>query len=101
MKRYVIERNIPGVGTGAVDLTQAAKTSNAAIEKVGGVVWELSYVTGDKTFCIYLADDEAAIMRHSEESGFPANRITEVTEIISPETAKGVSFGAPTVAAHS
>ena len=67
MKRFVIERNIPGIGRpGVVDLQGAAKTSNAAIAKVGGVKWEMSYVTGDKTFCIYLADSEKAIKRHAK-----------------------------------
>ncbi len=99
MKRYVIERDIPAIGkASAGDLEGAATTSNAAIAKVGGVKWELSYVTGDKTFCIYLADDEAAIRRHAEESGFPANVITEVTNIISPETVNGVLFGDPKAA---
>jgi len=102
MRRFVIERNIPGIGIpGTVDLQAAAQTSNAAIKKIGNLKWELSYVTGDKTFCIYLAKDEATILAHAKESGFPANVITEVTTIISPETASGVSFGEPTAAVHS
>ena len=99
MKRYVIERDIPGIGLSSdKDLEGAATTSNAAIAKVGGVKWELSYVTGDKTFCIYLADSEKAIKAHAKKSGFPANTITEVTTIIGPETASGVFFGDPKAA---
>ena len=49
--------------------------------------WEHSYVAADKTFCIYLAEDEDAVRAHSELSGFPANKITLVTTIIDPTTA--------------
>ncbi len=46
-----------------------------------------SYVAQDKTFCIYLAEDEAAIHEHSRLSGFPATKITEITGMIDPTTA--------------
>ncbi len=89
MKRYMIERDISQVGamTGE-ELCGAAKTSNEALAALAPKVqWQHSYVTGDKTFCIYLAEDEDAIRAHSDLSGFPANRITEVTGIIDPTTA--------------
>jgi hypothetical protein len=50
------------------------------------VQWELSYVAGDKTFCIYLAEDEGKIHEHAAKSGFPASRVTEVGKIIDPTT---------------
>ena len=66
----------------------AAATSNAALAQLAPKVqWEHSYVAGDKTFCIYLAENEDAIHRHAEISGFPANRITPVQAIIDPTTA--------------
>ncbi|MCG7520824.1 DUF4242 domain-containing protein [Ruegeria sp. Ofav3-42] len=88
MKRYVIERDLPGIGgmTGE-ELGGASVKSNEALAQIPGVQWEHSYVTGDKTFCIYLAEDEDAILKHAELSGFPANTITEVTTIIDPTTA--------------
>jgi uncharacterized protein DUF4242 len=91
MKRYVIEREIPGVGamTGA-HLKAAAVTSCDALAKLyGKVQWDHSYVAGDKTFCIYLADGEASIREHARLSGFPASKITEVRTIIDPMTAFG------------
>ncbi len=90
MKRYVIERDIPGVGKMSdVELGGAAKTSNAALAELAPKVqWQHSYVTVEKTFCIYLAVDEAAIHKHAELSGFPASVITEVTGIIDPTTAR-------------
>jgi Protein of unknown function (DUF4242) len=88
MKRYLIERDIPGIGgMSIVELCGAARASNRAIEQVGGVQWLHSYVGGDKTFCIYLAEDEAAIHKHAELSGIPVTRITEVPQIIDPLTA--------------
>ena len=88
MKKYMIEREIPGVGafTGE-QLKGAAATSNAALAKLSGVQWQESYVTGDKTFCVYLAESEDAIREHSRLSGFPANRITEIASVIDPTTA--------------
>jgi hypothetical protein len=88
MKKYVIERNIPGVDKlNAEQLKGAAQTSNAALAKLDGVQWVESYVAEDKTFCVYLAKDEEVIRKHAELSGFPANKITEVKGTISPVTA--------------
>jgi hypothetical protein len=89
MRRFVIEREIPQVG--ALDRAQmqaAAAKSNEALAKLSpDIQWEHSYVVGDKTFCIYMAKDEAMIRKHAEMSGFPANRITEVRQVIDPMTA--------------
>lgn len=89
MKRYVIERDIPGVGAlDGAQLKDASATSNAALAQLGGKVqWVQSYVVDDKTFCIYLADDEAQVQRHAELSGFPASKVSEVRSVIEPMTA--------------
>ena len=89
MHRYVIERDIPSVGSFDRDqLRDASKTSNTALSELSPrVQWEHSYVANNKTFCIYLAEDEAAIHEHAKLSGFPANRITPVSSIIDPTTA--------------
>jgi hypothetical protein len=89
MRKYIIERDIPKVGTFEREqLREAAKTSNAALAKLGpDVQWVQSYVAADKTFCVYLAKDEAIIRRHAEVSGFLATRITEVKRMIDPTTA--------------
>lgn len=88
MKRYLIERDIPKVGSlNPGQLCDAAATSNAALAQLGpDIQWVHSYVTADKTFCIYLAKDEAVIRRHAELSGFPANKITEISTVIDPST---------------
>ncbi len=89
MRKYVIERDIPKVGTFEREqLREAATTSNAALAKLGpDIQWVESYVADDKTFCLYLAKDEAIIRRHAEVSGFPATKITEVKRTIDPTTA--------------
>lgn len=88
MKKYIIERDVPGIGQMNPDeLCGAAQTSNAALAKLAPrVQWQHSYVTGDKTFCVYLAEDEAAVHEHATLSGFPATVITEVSSVIDPTT---------------
>lgn len=88
MKKYFIERAIPGVGgMSAEELCGAARTSNEALARLSPrVQWQHSYVADDKTFCVYLAEDETAIREHAEISGFPANTITEIATVIDPTT---------------
>lgn len=89
LKRFLIEREIAGIGgMSIVELCGAARASNQAIERIGGAIhWQHSYVAGDKTFCIYLAESEKVIRTHAELSGFPVNAITEIAQIIDPTTA--------------
>lgn len=91
MKKYVIERDIPGVGQmSRSDLGGAARQSNGALAQLAPKVqWQQSYVAKDKTFCIYLAESEDAIREHARLSGFPANKITEIATVIDPTTANG------------
>ena len=88
MKRYIIEREIAGIGAfDAAHLCHAAQTSNEAIEKLAPhVQWQHTYVAADRTFCIYLAEDTEGVREHARLSGFPANRIFEVGTIIDPTT---------------
>jgi len=87
LKKYLIERNIDGVGgMSPADLGSAAKTSNDALSKLDGVTWQMSFVADNKTFCIYFAESEDVIRKHAELSGFPANKITEIKTVIDPST---------------
>ena len=89
LKRYVIQREVPGIGAmNDTELGGAAKQSNAALAELAPrVQWEHSYVADGQTFCIYLAEDMDAIRKHAEISGFPANVITEIKTVIDPTTA--------------
>ena len=91
MRRFIIERDIPQIGTAERDaLRAAAEKSNSVLAQLApDIQWVESYVAADKTFCVYLARDEAVIRKHSEMSGFPASKITEVSKTIDPTTARG------------
>jgi hypothetical protein len=91
LKRFIIERDIKNIGAMTPpELRGAAEVSNAALAKLAPKVqWEHSYVAKDKTFCVYLAEDEKSIREHAQLSGFPANTITEVPRVIDPTTARG------------
>jgi hypothetical protein len=80
LRRFVIERDIPKVGTFEREqLRGAAAKSNEVLHQLGpDIQWVESYVADNKTFCVYLAKDEAIIRKHAEISGFPATKITEV-----------------------
>jgi hypothetical protein len=89
MKKYIIERDISGIGgKGFTELREAAQASNKVLAELGpDIQWQESYVAGDKTFCVYLARDEAIIREHARLSGFPASVITEIQRMIDPTTA--------------
>ena len=88
LRRFIIERDIPAVGTlDRQQLAEAAGKSNAVLRQLGPEIqWQESYVAEGKTFCVYLARDEAIIHRHAELSGFPASKITEIRRTIDPTT---------------
>lgn len=90
MNKYVIERNIPQVGSfDHAQLREAARVSNGALEQLDGKVqWIHSLVAADKTFCFYMAENEELVRRHAELSGFPANVITRIETTIDGSTAR-------------
>ena len=90
LRRFIIERDIPKVGTFEREqLRQAAAKSNEVLNQLGSdIQWIESFVASDKTFCVYLATDEAVIRKHADISGFPATKITEVSKMIDPTTEK-------------
>ena len=89
MPQFVIEREMPGVGRlGASDLQGASQTSCSVLRDLGPEIqWVHSYVTDDKIYCIYRAPSEDLIRSHAEQSGFPANNISQVRSVIDPTTA--------------
>ena len=91
MKRYVIERDMPGrrQARTARSSRMPPRPPTARLTKLAGKVqWVQSYVVDDKTFCVYLAENEAAVQEHARLSGFPANKVSEVRNIIDPMTAQ-------------
>jgi Protein of unknown function (DUF4242) len=88
MPKYVIERDLPGLGTMSSDeLAATSATSNDVLAAMAPhVQWMQSYVTDDKMYCIYVADDAAAVREHARRGGFPANEVNEVVTVIDPTT---------------
>lgn len=89
MKKYMIEREIPKIGTLERErLQEGAAKSNQVLRQLGpDIQWLESFVTADKMYCMYLATNESLIFRHAELSGFPATRVTEIGRVIDPTTA--------------
>ena len=90
MPRYVIERELPGAGKMSVaDLKAIARKSCSVLSAMGPQIqWLESYVTPDKIYCVYIASSEAQVRDHATRGGFPANRVSEVKQIIDPTTAE-------------
>ena len=88
MRKFIIEREIPAIGSADRErLREAAAKSNAVLAELApDIQWIESYVAADKTFCVYLAKDESLIHEHARRSGFPANRVTEIRKRIDPTT---------------
>lgn len=90
MPKYVIERDLPGAGKLSADeLKGVSAKSCGVLQKLGpSIQWVHSYVTDDKIYCVYIAPNEAIVREHAKLGGFPANRVSEVREVIDPTTAE-------------
>jgi hypothetical protein len=90
MPKYVIEREIPGAGKLTHEQLHAiSQTSCGVLREMGPtIIWQHSYVTTDKIFCVYIAPNEDLLREHASKGGFPVNRIEKVSEIIDPSTAE-------------
>ena len=91
MPKFLIEREIPGAGgLSAEELQGISQKSCGVLREMGPQIqWVESYVTGDKVYCVYIAPDEAAVREHASRGGFPANRVSEIKQMIDPTTAEG------------
>ena len=90
LKTYVIEREIPGAGQlTPEELKNISQASCSVLSEMGpSIQWQHSYVTGDKVYCVYKAENKELVEEHARKGGFPANVISEVATTISPATAK-------------
>jgi hypothetical protein len=90
MPKYVIERELPGAGKLTHDQLHgvAAKSCGVLRDMGTSVQWVQSYVTDDKIYCVYIADNEDQVREHAKRGGFPANRVSRVVEVIDPTTAE-------------
>lgn len=90
MPKYLIEREIPGAGNlSHRELQAISQKSCGVLNDLGPKIqWVESYVTDDKVYCVYIAPNEALVREHAEQGGFPANRVSEIKNIIDPTTAE-------------
>lgn len=88
LNRYIIERNMPGVGAGTdADFGKMAGKSNEVLTSLGPTIqWVKSFITNDKVYCEYLAESEDVIREHAKTAGFPADNISKVTHVCDPTT---------------
>jgi predicted Rdx family selenoprotein len=93
MPKYVIERDIPGLGRMThEELIAVSRRSVEVLQALGpDIQWVESYVTDDRLYCVYIAVDGAIVREHARCGGFPANRISVVRAVIDPTTAEGVA----------
>ena len=90
MPKFVVEREMPGVGKlGPGELRGAAGKSNEVLDGMGPQIqWVQSYVSDDKIYCVYIAPDEATVREHARRGGFPANEVSVVRAVIDPTTSE-------------
>lgn len=90
MPKFVIEREIPDAGKlSADDLKGISGKSCDVLRGMGpSIQWQQSYVTDNKIFCVYIADNEEAVREHARQGGFPANAVHRVSTVIDPATAE-------------
>ncbi len=93
MPKYVIEREIPKIGDATPkDLMAISQKSCGVLDQLGTKIqWIHSYVTGDKIYCVYHAENEELVREHAKRGGFPANRISEVKAIIDPASSEQIA----------
>lgn len=90
MPKYVIEREIPEAGKFSTEQLQAISQKSCGVLKALGpqIQWVQSYVTDDKIYCVYIAPNEEMVREHAQQGGFPANKVSEVKQVIDPTTAE-------------
>jgi hypothetical protein len=90
MPKFMIERDIPGVGSLSRDELQAlSQRSCKVLETLGPKIqWVQSYVTDDKVYCVYIAPDEATVREHAQKGGFPASSVSAVQTMLDPTSSE-------------
>jgi hypothetical protein len=88
MKKFVVERNLPGAGNlSPEELRSISQTYCEAILELGKPYhWIQSFITGDKIYCIHIAESEEVVRQHAKLGKFPVNTIAEVKNVIDPLT---------------
>ena len=88
MKKYIIERQLPGAGALTMsELKAIARKSSEVIEELGEPYhWIETYVTDNKLYCVHIAPDRETVLEHARRGGFPIDCIAEIRYIMDPTT---------------
>lgn len=89
MKKFIVERKLPGAGNlTSKELQDISKVFNTAESTLGKpFIWLQSLVTEDKIYCIHVAENESDIREHARRENFHVHMIEEIKVIIDPSNA--------------
>ena len=86
MKKFVIERRLPG-DLSPEELQTISQTSGEVVNQLGKpYLWIQSFVTDDKIYCIHIAESEEVVREHARLGKIPINTVVEVKAVIDPTT---------------
>ena len=90
MPKYVIEREVPGAGKlSPEELKGMAQKSCKVLQEMGPQIqWQESFITDDKVYCIFIAQNEESVKEHAQRGEFPVNSISKVKSVVDPTTAE-------------
>jgi len=90
MPKYVIERDLSGAGDlTAQELQEISAKSCSVIQGMGPTIqWNQSFITGNKIYCEYIAENEAQLREHADKGNFPITHVAEVKATIDPTSAE-------------
>ncbi len=90
MPKFLIEREIPGIGAWSAGQRQkAAEKSRAVLRELGPEIqWSTSCVTGDRPYCVCIAPHPELIREHVTRGGLPYDRVSEVRAEMDPTAAE-------------
>ena len=93
MPKFVIEREIPGVGSMSAEQLEAVSQKSCSVLRNLGpqIQWLHSYVTDNKIYCVYIAPNEAMVREHARQGGFPASSVAQVRHVIDPTNAESAA----------
>lgn len=88
MKKFIIERELPGAGKlTPAELQAIAAKSNSVMDGLDASYhWIQTYVTDHKLYCVHIAPDRETVLEHARRGGFPVDNIAEVMTTIDPTT---------------
>lgn len=88
MKKFIIERELPGAGKLTPSELKAIATKSCEVvdNLEAQYHWIQTFVTDNKLYCVHIAPDSETVLEHARQGGFPADKVSEVRSIMDPTT---------------